>query len=135
MDILTDGVDHVGLTVADVKRSARFFTECLGWRVLGERLDYPAIFVGDGHTRLTLWQVSNANSCAPFDRRNNIGLHHLALKVATLEKLRALHERVSAWEGVVIEFAPELSGAGPKIHSMIREPGGCRIEFAWDPPR
>ena len=39
----------------------------------------------------------------------------------------------SVWPGVVIEFAPELSGAGPKWHSMIREPGGCRLEFAWDP--
>lgn len=135
MDVLTEGVDHVGLTVADLKRSVAFFTDCLGWRVVGGKPDYPAAFVTDGATRLTLWQVSDPGSFTSFDRRNNVGLHHLALKVATLDNLRALHERVSACDGVVVEFAPELSGAGPKLHCMIREPGGCRIEFAFDPPR
>jgi hypothetical protein len=31
------------------------------------------------------------------------------------------------------EFAPELSGKGPKIHFMVREPSGIRLEFAYDP--
>jgi hypothetical protein len=35
--------------------------------------------------------------------------------------------------GVVVEFAPELSGKGPKIHFIVREPSGIRIEFAVDP--
>jgi len=25
------------------------------------------------------------------------------------------------------------AGAGPKIHMMLREPGGNRLEFVWDP--
>jgi hypothetical protein len=69
----------------------------------------------------------------PFDRQHNIGLHHLALKVASLEQLHQVYELVADWDGVVVEFSPEPSGGGPKIHCMIREPGGCRIEFAWDP--
>jgi hypothetical protein len=32
-----------------------------------------------------------------------------------------------------VEFAPEFSGKGPKVHFMIREPGGNRLEFSWDP--
>jgi hypothetical protein len=32
-----------------------------------------------------------------------------------------------------VEFAPELSGKGPKIHFIVREPSGIRIEFAFDP--
>ena len=133
MEALTDGVDHVGLTVADVRQSAAFFTECLGWRAIGGKPDYPAIFVSDGRTRLTLWQVSDPTAFTPFERRNNIGLHHLALKVTTLQKLHAIHARVAAREGVEVEFAPEPSGGGPRIHCMIREPGGCRVEFVWTP--
>jgi hypothetical protein len=40
---------------------------------------------------------------------------------------------VSKWPGVVVEFGPEPSGAGPKIHFIVREPSGVRIEFAFDP--
>jgi hypothetical protein len=32
-----------------------------------------------------------------------------------------------------VEFAPELSGKGPKIHFIVREPSGVRVEFAFDP--
>jgi lactoylglutathione lyase len=130
-NILTQGVDHIGLTVADLKQSTAFFTDCLGWRLLGEKPDYPAAFVSDGHTRVTLWQVSDVAAYVAFDRRRNVGLHHLALKTGTLENLHTVHQRVAAWPGVVVEFAPEFSGKGPKIHCMIREPGGCRVEFAW----
>lgn len=128
---LTLGIDHVGLTVADLKQSTAFFTDCLGWRLLGEKPDYPAAFVTDGHTRLTLWQVSDPADFSAFDRHRNVGLHHLALKIGTLENLHALYKRVAQWQGVVVEFSPELSGKGPKVHCMIREPGGCRVEFAW----
>jgi hypothetical protein len=43
--------------------------------------------------------------------------------------LERLFERVSAWQGVRVEFVPEAMGKGPKRHAMIYEPGGIRIEF------
>ena len=45
----------------------------------------------------------------------------------------ASNQRVSNWPGVVVEFGPQLSGAGPKIHFMVQEPSGVRVEFAFDP--
>lgn len=129
----TIGVDHVGLTVADLDRSRRFFVECLGWQVVGEKPDYPAVFVSDGVTRVTLWQVATPGDHVAFDRRKNVGLHHLALKVADLAALSDLHARVSAWPEVVVEFAPELVGTGPRVHCMVREPGGVRIELVCTP--
>jgi hypothetical protein len=87
------------------------------------------VFVADGHDVVTLWQVDGPASCVAFDRRYNIGLHHLALKVANLAGHYALYARVAAWPGVVVEFAPEPLGKGLKIHCM-REPGGVRLEFA-----
>ena len=47
--------------------------------------------------------------------------------------LDALYERVAGWPGVIAEFAPQLSGNGPKIHFIVREPSGIRIEFVVDP--
>src|ERR1700761_6755381 len=57
----TCGVDHVGLSVRDLTSTCRFFCDCLGWRVVGERPDYPAAFVSDGQLVVTLWQVEAPN--------------------------------------------------------------------------
>jgi len=130
----TRGVDHVGLSVKDLETTRRFFCDCLGWRVVGERPDYPAVFVSDGRLTLTLWQVETPDRAVAFDRRANVGLHHLALAVPDRAALDALHDRVAQWPGVVVEFAPEFSRGGPKVHFMMREPGGIRMEFAFAPP-
>lgn len=130
---LTSGIDHIGLTVSDLTATKTFFTDCLGWTLLGENPAYPAAFVTDGTTRVTLWQVTDQASHVPFDRHRNVGLHHLALRVAELSTLKAIHERVANWPDAVVEFAPERNGSGPKIHCMVREPGGNRIEFTCLP--
>lgn len=52
--------------------------------------EYPAIYISDGGAVLTLWQVQNQASCNEFNRRTNIGLHHLALSVRNREALDEL---------------------------------------------
>ena len=130
---VTRGIDHLGLTVRDLQTTQKFFCECLGWTVVGGNPDYPATFISDGHALLTLWQVSEPDHCVEFNRKQNLGLHHFALRVSSLSELAALFERVAAWPGVNVEFAPELIRQGPKTHFMIQEPGGIRLEFACDP--
>ncbi|HVE06291.1 MAG TPA: VOC family protein [Paraburkholderia sp.] len=129
---LTLGIDHVGLTVRDLQQTRDFFVSCLGWKQIGERPEYPAAFVSDGHVMLTLWEVKNQDSRVEFDRKTNVGLHHLALKVGSEEAFNEIFARVSIWPGVNIEFAPEQLGKGPKRHTMIYEPGGIRLEFDYD---
>lgn len=129
----TQGVDHVGLTVSDLAATRDFFVQALGWQLVGQNDKYPAAYVSDGYTKITLWQVSDTSDYVSFDRHRNIGLHHLALKLPSREALDAVFESVSRSPGVVVEFAPEPSGAGPKIHAMVREPSGNRIELSWDP--
>jgi catechol 2,3-dioxygenase-like lactoylglutathione lyase family enzyme len=130
---LTLGIDHLGLTVPDLNVTRDFFINCLGWTQVGEKPDYPAAFVSDGRIMLTLWQVQNQTSRVEFDRKTNVGLHHIGLRVGSEEALSEIFARVSAWPGVVVEFAPENLGAGPKRHTMVYEPGGIRIEFDFDP--
>jgi hypothetical protein len=56
-------------------------------------------------------------------------MHHLAIRVADLDTLDKIYQKLVAAENVVIEFAPEPLGSGPTMHMMCYEPGGIRIEF------
>jgi catechol 2,3-dioxygenase-like lactoylglutathione lyase family enzyme len=127
----TQGIHHLGLAVRDLRATAAFFTELLGWTESGYDASYPRTAVSDGVVRLTLWQVDKTKDIVPFDRRKNIGLHHLALEVESEAKLNELFQKVSAYPGATIEFAPELLGSGPRKHMMCNEPGGIRVEFIW----
>ncbi|WP_339720345.1 VOC family protein [uncultured Paraglaciecola sp.] len=131
--ILTEGLNHLGLTVSNLDSSVSFFIDTLGWEEKGGDPDYPAKFVSDGKVFLTLWQTSSQVNTVKFDRKKNVGLHHLALTVVSFEALDELYERFKKIEGVVIEFAPELAFGGPGKHMMIREPSGNRLEFIFSP--
>jgi len=126
---LTKGAHHIGLTVPDLAKTRAFFIDTLGFTQVGEVPDYPAVFMTDGTTMITLWQAVNPATSVPFDRKNIIGLHHFALKVENDDLLEALHRKLSTTEGVEIEFAPESLGGGATQHMMCFIPGGIRMEF------
>lgn len=126
---MTCGIHHVGLTVCDLEAGAAFFTSLLNWQEVRRREDYPAIYVSDGNTMVTLWAAKEEPASA-FNRHRNIGLHHLALRVASETDLHRVHEKLAA-HGVTIEFAPEPLGKGPARHMMCQGPSGIRLEFIW----
>ena len=96
---------------------------------MGEVPDYPAVFLTDGTTVITLWQAKNPASAVPFDRKNVVRLHHLAFNVDSADALDALHSWLTAGDEVDVEFAPEPLGSGPATHIMCAIPGGIRVEF------
>lgn len=124
----TKGVHHVGLTVPDVESTATFFQDILGFERVREASEYPSIFVSDGTVMITLWQTSDPECAIPFDRKSNIGLHHLALKVDPGD-LDALYQKILVADDTRIEFAPELLWDGPARHMMCSIPGGIRLEL------
>jgi catechol 2,3-dioxygenase-like lactoylglutathione lyase family enzyme len=124
---ITQGVHHVGLTVPDLPATTRFFIDTLGFAQVGEKPDYPAVFVSDGSPMITLWQA--AAGAVPFDRKNAIGLHHLALRVADAEALDDAHAKLRTTDGIEVAFAPEPLGGGPIRHMMCLIPGGIRLEL------
>ena len=126
---ITQGAHHIGLTVPNITATRDFFVKILDFKQVGEVPDYPAFFLSDGTTLLTLWQAVDPAHATPFDRKNVIGLHHFALKVDSLETLKSLHQTLSTTEGVQIEFAPEPLGDGPTQHMMFYIPGGIRMEL------
>jgi len=130
--VMTEGVHHLGLTVSRLEESAAFFIGTLGWQEVRRVPEYPAIFVSDGTLMVTLWQAVDVGSAQSFDHQHNVGLHHVAFRVASRAVLEAIFTRVQA-SGARIEFAPELLRDGPMMHMMCYEPSGIRVEFIWLP--
>lgn len=127
----TLGIHHLGLSVADLDETTAFFTDCLGWKVVREVPDYPARFVSNGTAVFTLWQADP--KATGFDRRDHVGLHHVAITVADEAQLDTLFGKIEAHPGTRVEFAPQLMGSGPARHCMFYEPGGIRMELVWAP--
>lgn len=126
---ITRGAHHIGLTVPDVEKTRQFFVSTLGFDQVGEVPDYPAVFLTDGTTMITLWGAADPATAVSFDRKNVIGLHHFALTVEDADTLQSLHDVLQSTDDVEIEFAPESLGGGPTQHMICAIPGGIRVEF------
>jgi catechol 2,3-dioxygenase-like lactoylglutathione lyase family enzyme len=122
----TNGAHHVGLTVPNLEGASHFFIDALGFEQVGEVPDYPAVFLSDGSIMITLWQAESPDAAVPFDRRKNIGLHHLALRATDLSDLAA---ELAVRNDVDIEFEPEGLGNTGISHMMCRIPGNIRLEL------
>lgn len=129
MSSLTIGVSHVGVSVVDIEKTAKFL-EAIGFNRAGGVESYPSIFLSDGTTLVTVWKLK-ANTPTSFDRTKNTGLHHLAFKVPSLEALDKIYDIVQEIEGVQIEFPPRAMAGAPLSHMMCYDPNGVRVEFTY----
>lgn len=125
------GIHHLGLAVSDLAGSCSFFCDLLGWTQVRKIDEYPAIFVSNGSIIFTLWQTDE--SSAPFDRKRNVGLHHVALLMDSEEELIQLYKVLEKSDLAHIEFSPESLRDSLVQHMMCIEPSGIRIEFIWVP--
>ena len=126
---ITQGAHHIGLTVPSIDAARDFFVNVLEFQYVGGRPEYPSYFVSDGTIFITLWQATDPENATPFDRKNNIGLHHLALNVTDIDTLNGIYQTLLKTDDVTIEFPPELSSGGPSQHLMAYIPGGIRLEL------
>ena len=81
------GIDHVALTVSNVDASESFFAHHLGFELVKRDTDHPAIYMTNGTVSLTLYRIADLGHEVQFDRKRNVGLHHLALSIASFEEL------------------------------------------------
>jgi catechol-2,3-dioxygenase len=119
---------HIGLNVSDLARSKQFYQQVFGFEVLGEseEMGRQFVFLGqDGTPILTLWQQSEGRFAT-----HQVGLHHLAFQVGTIEAVRAFEERLHAlgasflYDGVV----PHAEGADSG-GVYFEDPDGIRLEI------
>lgn len=129
--VQTEDIDHMRLVVNDLERARRFFVERLGWQVVGEAPGYRSAWVSDGRIRLNLWQVDRSEGDVSPDRHENVGLHHVALEVPGAATLESIYAHALTWPEAKIEFAPRRVDSGPRVHCMMCEPGGIRVELVF----
>jgi lactoylglutathione lyase len=119
---------HIGLNVSNLARSRQFYQQVFGFEVLAEsqEMGRQFVFLGQAGTPiLTLWQQSEGRFAT-----HQVGLHHLAFQVGTIDEVRAFEERLHAlgasflYDGVV----PHAEGL-PSGGVFFEDPDGIRLEI------
>ncbi|MEL6892979.1 MAG: VOC family protein [Actinomycetota bacterium] len=128
------GVSHIDLTVTDLDRSERWYSELFGLtRILDGRNDdhhFASRYLLHPESLLIVGLVQHDGTAdARFDERR-VGLDHLSLNVADEAALTAWAARL-ADEG--IEHSPVVEGEMWDV-LVLRDPDGIQLElFATKP--
>ncbi len=145
------GVHHLGLTVADIERSIRFYRDCLGLALVrrrstdadyigrqtgyaGARLEVASLQMGSGSgPTLELAQYVSHPGPANEPGTNRPGCAHLCFQV---DDLQAIYEKLRQ-QGVSFQSPPVAITSGPNQGGWgiyLRDPDGFTIEL-FQPPR
>ena len=126
------GVHHVDLVVSSIERSLPFYRDLLGplgWHVISEV---------EGERGETIWYLSGRGTsiglreaqseAAPVDRYA-VGLHHLAIEVASRAAVDERAEWVVA-AGGTLESEPQAYGYMPGYYAVFfYDPDGLKLEI------
>ena len=133
----SSGVHHVDLVVSSIERSLPFYRELLA------PLGFHRISEVEGERGETIWYLSGpgseiglreaqTESEGPYDRYR-VGLHHLALEVAS----RAAVDERTEWlrsQGAEIESGPEEYAYMPGYYAVFfYDPDGIKLELVHFP--
>ncbi len=125
---------HIVLYVRDVRRSAAFYRDVLGWRQIVPDADGAAVAAfnapsGRTHHELLLIEVGKDAAAQPAGKR--LGLYHFGLKIGTTDdELRAARD-------ILVETGTPILGMSDHTatHSLyIADPDGNEIELYVDVP-
>jgi len=124
-------LNHAVLYVRDVERSARFYTELLGFRTVMEVPGRAAFLLAAGSDNdhdLGLFSIGAAARQSDAGR-STVGLYHLAWEVDTLAELKRIR--------AVLKEAGSL--VGESDHSTTKalyakDPDGIEFEVSWIVP-
>ncbi len=119
---------HVVLNVRDVGRSARFYTQVLGFQVSDV---YPEEMVPGGMVFLRCNPDHHGIALVGSMKTEaaNVELNHIAFEVATLDEVVRARDHLRR-HGVTIDFAGRRR-AGCQLAVEFRDPDNHRLEIYW----
>lgn len=120
------GWGHAVLKVRDLERSERFYTEVIGFGVVGSREKMRFLSLGRQHHDLALYE---AGPRAMMPGAGNLGVVHLAFAMESENALRTFYTRVRG--------KAQVLGAVDHVVSRsfyITDPDGYILEFYADAP-
>ncbi len=120
---------HLVLYVRDIKRSAMFYADVLGWKQISTPSGAPVALFSGGRTHHELLLIEVGEDAQPIPSGRRIGLYHFGLKVGdTDDELRVARDRLQA-AGATIVGASDHTVS----HSLyILDPDGNEIELYVD---
>lgn len=122
---------HIGLTVADLERSLRFYRDTLGLEV-SRTIDLPGgvriVFLSvAGHGEIELFHYPATQPTPEAARQpQTVGLKHIALGVADLDATVAQLKE----HGITFEAEPTPE----RRRAVFHDPDGIPIELTVRPP-
>jgi len=122
---------HLVLFVKDLKKSAHFYGEILGWKAIKGEMDFPAIAFTSGRTHHELLLIEVGGAAAPIPRGHRLGLYHFGLKIGDSDDdLRRALAHLEAHNVTIIGSSDHTVS-----HSLyIEDPDGNEIELYVDVP-
>ncbi len=127
MEVTTNAINHIALTVSDREHACEFYTNVLGFKFITEF--GPKYLLSNGTVILALAQAPDAGHAIPNDRfdENRIGLDHVSFNVGGRKELeRAL--KVFDERGISHGEIKELTGLGVDVLAF-RDPDNIQLEL------
>ncbi len=123
---------HLVLYVRDVKRSAEFYGQVLGWEpAFPDTLGIPAAAFTSGRTHHELLLIEVGDEAEPQPRGRHLGLYHFGLKVGDSDdELRQAVVRLNESDVTIVGASDHTV-----THSLyILDPDGNEVELYIDVP-
>jgi glyoxylase I family protein len=127
--ITLGGMHHAALTVSDLERSLRFYTEIFGFQEL-VRLSPERILLINGSVVLAITLPPDPSQAVEEDvfSENRVGLDHISFSVASLAAMEEAVEHFDAF-GVSHGQIKDL-GEGMNIYVLaFRDPDNIQLEL------
>lgn len=129
-------IDHIGIAVASIEESLKFWEQSLGIQCTGieevKEQKVRTAFLPLGDTEVELLEATDPESpVAKFIEKKGEGIHHLAIRVANLEE--AL-EKMKALGLRLIDEKPRYGAGGARIAFVHpKTAGGVLLELSERP--
>jgi glyoxylase I family protein len=130
------GVHHLGLTVTDVERSARWYADVLGFRETGRlgsaRDERRKVFLRHDGVPIRLGLVEHGTGCPTGFDETTAGLDHLSFAVASRSELEQWRVRLGE-HGVHHSPITEARSVPGALVLVFRDPDDIQLELFVDP--